>query len=61
MNMKLRYRLLLHRKSVYYAFDSTTKRFESLKTKNKVEATRMLVALNEAGQQPAMNPVARCA
>jgi hypothetical protein len=50
MNMKLRYRLFLHRKSVYYAFDSTTKRFESLKTKNKVEATRMLVALNEAGQ-----------
>jgi hypothetical protein len=61
MNMKLRYRLFLHRKSVYYAFDSTTKRFQSLKTKNKVEATRMLVALNEAGQQPAMNPVARCA
>jgi hypothetical protein len=61
MNMKPRYRLFLHRKSVYYAFDSTTKRFESLKTKNKVEATRMLVALNEAGQQPAMNPVARCA
>jgi hypothetical protein len=61
MNMKLRYRLFLRRKSVYYAFDSTTKRFESLKTKNKVEATRMLVALNEAGQQPAMNPVTRCA
>ena len=55
MNMKLRYRLFLRRKSVYYAFDTTTKTFSTLKTKNKVEATRMLVALNEAGQQPAMN------
>lgn len=55
MNMKLRYRLFLRRKSVYYAFDNTTKTFSTLKTKNKVEATRMLVALNEAGQQPAMN------
>ena len=54
MNMKLRYWLFLRRKSVYYAFDTVTKSFESLKTKIKVEATRMLVALNEAGQQPAI-------
>lgn len=53
--MKTRYRLFLRRKSVYYAFDNTTKTFESLKTKNKAEATRLLMALNEAGQQPAMN------
>jgi len=53
--MKARYRLFLRRKSVYYAFDNTTKTFESLKTRDKVEAARLLVALNEAGKQPAMN------
>lgn len=53
--MKDRYRLFLRRKSVYYAFDNTTKTFESLKTKDKAEATRLLLALNEAGKQPAMN------
>ena len=30
MNMKLRYRLFLRRKSVYYAYDDTTKTFTSL-------------------------------
>ena len=30
--MKERYRLFLRRKSVYYAFDNTTKTFQSLKT-----------------------------
>jgi integrase len=53
--MKARYRLFLRRKSVYYAFDNTNRTFTSLKTKDKAEATRLLVALNEAGQQPAMN------
>ena len=55
MNMKLRYRLFLRRKSVYYAFDDTTKTFTSLKTKDKAEAHRLLMAMNEAGKQPAMN------
>jgi len=55
MNMKLRYRLFLRRKSVYYAFDDTTKTFTSLKTKDKAEAARLLMAMNEAGKQPAMN------
>src|ERR1700733_2447778 len=55
MNMKLRYRLFLRRKSVYYDFDDTTKTFPSLKTKDKAEANRLLMAMNEAGQQPAMN------
>jgi hypothetical protein len=36
------------RKSVYCAFDTTTQTFESLKTKDKAEATRLLLALNEA-------------
>jgi len=53
--MKLRYRLFLRRKSVYYAFDDTTKTFTSLKTKDKAEANRLLMAMNEAGQKPAMN------
>jgi integrase len=55
MKMKERYRLFLRRKSVYYAFDNTTKTFQSLKTKDEAEATRLLMALNEAGKQPAMN------
>ena len=53
--MKDRYRLFLRRKSVYYAFDNTTKRFESLKTNDKGEAMRLLVAMNDAGRQAAMN------
>ena len=55
MNMKERYRLFLRRKSVYYAFDNTTKSFASLKTRDKADAQRMLVALNDAGKQPALN------
>ncbi len=53
--MKERYRLFLRRKSVYYAFDNTTKTFESLKTKDRAEARRLLAALNEADRQPALN------
>jgi hypothetical protein len=53
--MKNRYRLFLRRKSVYYAFDDTTKTFTSLKTKDKAQAERLLLAMNEAGKQPAMN------
>ena len=51
--MKLRYRLFLRRKSVYYAFDNTTKTFQSLKTKDEAEAERLLLAPNETGKQPA--------
>lgn len=35
LDMKVRYRLFLRRKSVYYAFDNTTKNFQSLATKTK--------------------------
>lgn len=49
--MKPRYRLFLRRKSIYYAFDNTTKRFSSLKTKDKAEANRLLTAMNEPGRQ----------
>lgn len=55
MKMKARYRLFLRRKSVYYAFDDTTKTFTSLKTKDKTQASRLIMAMNEAGKQPAMN------
>jgi len=53
--MKLRYRLFLRRKSVYYAFDKVTKRVKSLKTKDKAEAARIIVALNESDRLRAMN------
>jgi hypothetical protein len=53
--MKARYRLFLRRKSVYYAFDTTTRKFQSLQTKNRKEAERLTSTLNEAGKQPAMN------
>ena len=53
--MKEWYRLFLRRKSLYDAFDHTPKTFQSLKTKDEAEAERLLVALNEAGKQPAIN------
>jgi hypothetical protein len=53
--MKDRYRLFLRRKSVYQAFDNDNKTFQSLKTKDKAQANRLLMALNESGKQPAMN------
>lgn len=53
--MKARYRLFLRRKSVYYAFDNTTRKFQSLDTKERQEAERLVAGLNEAGRQPAMN------
>jgi integrase len=54
-NMKTRYRLFLRRKSVYYAFDNSTRKFQSLDTKDRDEAVRLLHSLNEASRQPAMN------
>jgi hypothetical protein len=53
--MKQRYRLFLRRKSVFYAFDNVTKTFESLGTKDRDEAQRLVIAKNEALRQPAMN------
>jgi hypothetical protein len=34
---------------------NTTKTFQSLKTHDRAEAARLLLALNEAGKQPALN------
>src|SRR5438093_5279481 len=53
--MKQRYRLFLRRKSVFYAFDNVTRSFESLGTKDRDEAQRLVIAKNEALKQPAMN------
>jgi hypothetical protein len=53
--MKDRYRLFLRRKSVYYAFDNNTRKFQSLQARDKKESTRLILGLNEAGKQPAMN------
>ena len=53
--MKNRYRLFLRRKSVYYAFDTVEKNHISLKTRDRKVAERLLLAMNEAGQQAAMN------
>jgi integrase len=54
-HMKARYRLFLRRKSVYYAFDNTTRKFQSLETKDPKEAQRLIMTMNEATKQPAMN------
>jgi hypothetical protein len=53
--MKERYRLFGRRQSVYYAFDCQTKKNQSLETKDRSEAQRLVMSLNEAGKQPAMN------
>src|SRR5688572_17215054 len=50
-----RYRLFLRRKSVYYAFDNSTKKFNSLQTRDRKEAERLVASMNEAAKQPAMN------
>ena len=55
LNMKDRYRLFLRRKSVFYAFDNSTKKFQSLNTKDRAEGERLLLGMNEAHKQPAMN------
>jgi hypothetical protein len=55
LNMKERYRLFLRRKSVYYAFDNSTKKFQSLNSRDRAEAQRLLLGMNEAHKQPAMN------
>ena len=59
MNMKLRYRLFLRRKSVYYAFDDTTKTFTSLKTKDKAEADAAADG-HERGWQAARHELEPC-
>jgi integrase len=48
---------LCKRGSVFYAFDSISSQRESLRTKDKGEARRLLQAKNEAARQPTLNIV----
>jgi integrase len=53
--MKGQYAMFRRRKKIYYAYDRKTKRQESLRTTDKDEALRFLVAMNEASKECAMN------
>lgn len=55
--MKSRYRIFLNktRGGYYYVQDRATRRQESLGTKDKATADRLVNALNEADRQPAIN------
>jgi hypothetical protein len=53
--MKPRFRLFRRDGHTFYAFDNVTGRQESLRTKDKTEAARLLHAMNEAHQQPAFS------
>jgi hypothetical protein len=53
--MKARYRLFLRRGRIYYAFDSQTGRHQSLGTRDQTHARRLVQAMNDAHNQPAMN------
>src|SRR4051812_9489180 len=55
VTMKLRYRLFQRSKGVFYAFDRETGKHVSLRSKNRVEATRLLNAKNEADATPTIN------
>ena len=53
--MKQRYRLFRRRGGVFYTYDNHTAKQHSLGTRWEKEALRLLVAKNEAHQQPALN------
>jgi hypothetical protein len=53
--MKLRYRLFRKKSGIFFLEDSVNRKQESLKTREKTEALRLLHARNEAHQQPAIN------
>jgi integrase len=53
--MKLRYRLFRKKTGIFFLEDRFNKKQESLKTRDKTEAIRILHARNEAQQNPAIN------
>jgi len=53
--MNQKYRLFRRKSGVYYIENRFTRKQESLKTKDKVQATRLFHAKNEAQQQPEIN------
>jgi len=50
--MKARYRLFRRHNGIFFCEDRETRQQESLRTKDRAEATRLLCAKNEAHQQP---------
>src|SRR6185312_13644323 len=54
-NMKQRYRVFLRPWGVYYCEDLTTKKQETLKTRDKDEAYRLVAAKNENEEAPAFS------
>jgi hypothetical protein len=54
-NMKQRYRVFLRPWGVYYCEDLTTGKQESLKTREKDEAHRLVAAKNEHEEAPAFS------
>src|SRR3569832_243461 len=55
MRMQLKYRLFQRQSGVFYLEDREARRLESLRTKSKVQAERLLHAKNEAHQNPVLN------
>jgi integrase len=53
--MKLRYRLFRRNNGMYFCEDRETRQQQSLRTKNKTEAVRLLNAKNEAEENPLLN------
>lgn len=53
--VKRRYRLYRRARGVFYCLDAETGKRESLKTKDSVEAQRLVDARNEAGRNPYLN------
>jgi integrase len=53
--MKLRYRLFRKKTGIFFLEDRFSKKQESLKTRDRTEASRLLSARNEAQQNPAIN------
>jgi integrase len=53
--MKQRYHCYRRENGIYYSIDTLTKKRQSLNTNTPEEARRLLNALNEACQQPALN------
>jgi integrase len=53
--MKLRYRLFRKKTGIFFLEDRFNKKQESLKTRDRTEASRLLNARNEAQQNPAIN------
>ena len=53
--MKLRYRLFRKSSGIFFIEDRINRKQESLRTRDKTEAARILSARNEALQQSAVN------